>query len=199
MIIINNNLFTQIIALIGCITGICSLVLNFYKILSEKPRIKFEDYRFYLNGFYDNDDGTYESNKILIINLRILNISIFPISLKGTMIKYNNLILEPHPEYKLNRISFKHDDKSGIHYTIDKQIIFPLTIEPMQIINCSLVFPFADELFRIYDEDAHKPMEIDLNLLTANKKLKFKTKIFELTEKNIKNYQNENKEKLYKM
>lgn len=93
----NSNLFTQIIATIGCVAGICSLVLNFYKILSEKPKIKLEDYKFFLNGFYDNKSSRYQCEKILIINLRINNVSLAPISLKNIILKHDSIVLRPNP------------------------------------------------------------------------------------------------------
>ena len=194
----DSNSFTKIIALIGCVTGICSLVLNFYKILSEKPKIKLEDYKFYLNGFCNNDEEIYKSNKILVINLRISNISLAPASLKSALIKHNGLIFRPDFRYKIDKVSIKRD-KIMHYYSIDKQLIFPLIIEPMEIINCSLVFPYADKLFETYVKNNYKPMKITLNLLTPSKKLKFKTKIFELTGENVISCQNENRKKFYKM
>jgi hypothetical protein len=194
----NNDPLTKIIALIGCITGICSLVLNFYKILSEKPKIKFEEYKLYLNGFCDNDNELYTSSKILIINLRISNVSLVPASLKSALIKYNDLILRPDFRYKIKQISVKHN-KTVDYYSIDKQLTFPLIIEPMEIINCSLVFPLADKLFQSYIKNNYKPIEIVLTLFTQNKSLKFKTKVFELNGENVIKCQQENKEKLYRM
>ncbi|APM37375.1 hypothetical protein [Clostridium kluyveri] len=173
--------------------------MNFYKILSEKPRIKLEDYSLYLNGFFNNNKESFKCHKILIINLRISNISLVPASLKNAIIKYNTIILRPNPRYKINEISIKHSESSGTSYLIDKQLDFPVIIEPMQIINCSLIFPFADELFKVYVDNNCKPIEIVLTLFTPDKNLKFKTKIFELNKENITNCQHENKEKLYRM
>lgn len=69
----------------------------------------------------------------------------------------------------------------------------------MQIINCSLIFTFADELFCSYVKGGSKPIKICVNLLMSNQNLKFKTEIFELTEENIDIYYKENKGRLYKI
>lgn len=194
----DSALFTQIIAVIGCVTGVCSLVLNFYKLLSEKPKVKIEDYKFFLNGFCDNKNDGFRSKKILVLNLRINNVSLAPITLKNVIFKHDNITLWANYEYKFTGVSFSKGNTTS-YYNVDKQIDFPFTIEPMKIVNCSLVFPFADDLFNLYVKNGSNPMSVCVNLLMNNKRVKFKTKIFELTEENIRNYQKNNKEKLYTM
>lgn len=184
----NDDQITLIVAIVGCVTGVCSLVINFYKALVERPKISIKAIKPYLNGFYQNSHKQYGYNKVLISNVRISNKGYTPISITEIYIKDGKKQIELATKYSLNELSIPLDNDYFVPYELYNAITTPITIQPMETIETTLFFTSVDRLFENYKQNKDKPLRVKIHIITCLKHLVFNTSAFELTIENIKNH-----------
>lgn len=132
----NENL-PLILSIIGCVTGCAGLLINFYKFLSERTKIKIHRSP-EQNIFFDKLPGyeTYDTQYQGFISIRIINKSALPITFYKLDIRQRFKQL-PCGEYHSDTFNFigenspKHKTSSEI--TVKPAYDFPLRIEPLDV------------------------------------------------------------------
>jgi len=175
---------TFIIAIIGCVTGMCSLAFNFYKSYSEKPRIIIEVPVPEINGFIDNDPLKFPARKGLVIILRFSNPGINPISVKQVAIKQNDIFILPNLDAPTG-LWLWNLQKSCFHISFSAPPEkVPFLIEAGNSVDITFYFPFADIL---YTQDASY-VNVSIDTITERKNIR--VNICELTYDNVINNRN---------
>lgn len=154
---------TQILAIIGAITGIIgtitgilALILNFLELKSKKPKIKINIDKY--NSFYIKNIINSETNKInceyfAIIKARITNVSINPTTLDELKIEEkrncNNHAFHVHDEhndYSRNIYNVQLSDNSLLGCDISSPVTLPQKIDVGESLDVKMIFPFYDKL-----------------------------------------------------
>lgn len=174
---------TFVIAIVGCITGVCSLVLNFYKAIIEKPKLKIEVLMPNSNGFTQNQDKTYKCKTILCIHLSFSNVGTYPVSISNIFLQSLNCKIKPVSDYKHNYgIAKDNVNSKAFHFYPFCEL--PKFIGVGEIAQVTLLFPFADELFAAYNRGDLKRVKIAIHM--PNHKLHKSVSIAEITQESIK-------------
>jgi len=163
-------MITLIIAIIGAITGILALILQYvdYKKSKVKLKINLNDKK----SFYTTGDNTYKCKYFGVISVKISNCSSLPITIDETEIRYDKIIRQYfNREIKVNK-KHVYDDKSYTEVTLFNQSKLPLRIECYDTIFLSFIFPFFDEFI-------NNKFEFILKTPRKEYKCKFKIKKFE--------------------
>lgn len=145
---------TLAIALLGSITGVSGLILNFLGYWSTRAKLKITISRGYTPFFLirkdEADFGNYRTDSIAMIPVRIINKSEKPVTIVEVRIqKLFNKKRKTFSsnDFKLNHnlITFSTGDRTSTSYRTLKQINLPIRIEPFDIIEGSFRFPFFDD------------------------------------------------------
>lgn len=199
MILLNYQDIAFLGPIIGGITGVGALLFNLYKHFSEKPKLKFEDTHYYLNGFYMGFNSGNNSTCQLVINLRIHNLSISPVSIGSVFVQYSDIFLKPSDNQRPGCLRFSNKAGGSTEYGMDSSMMIPTMLSPKEIFDVTLFFPNADRLYEAYKALDVEFMPISISFTTSRKRLKFETHIFELSPDTILKCQEQNKNKFCRM
>lgn len=136
---------TLIIAIIGAITGILGLIIQFIEYKKSNVRLKMiidEKKSFYV----PNIDKYYQCDYSGVVTMKISNCSSLPITIDEAMITCDNRILMYLNCEKKIKNEYKLDEDKSIIIKVYKQPILPLRIECYDTIFLSFIFPFFDEI-----------------------------------------------------
>lgn len=135
-----------ILSIIGCITGCASLAINFHKFLTEQFKLKIY---FAENGnlFFDKIKASNcKTNFQGIIRINFVNKSSSPVTIYNIETALNNEpIINRKCEFdEITLISDVFTDKKykSLVFPMDKQIDFPLRIDPFDSYEGYMFFPF---------------------------------------------------------
>lgn len=130
---------TEIIALIGCITGCLSLAVNLYKLWKERYCLKIRFVESECIFFDSITDKNYSTNKQALIHMIICNKSVNPLTIHDAYLKIGNhyFRFEKFTERNDLRLLQKHyplpnnliDPKSYAVFPMDKQFSAPLRLQ----------------------------------------------------------------------
>lgn len=161
-------MITLIIAIIGAITGILALIIQYidYKKTNVKLKVKLENKK----SFYTTGDKIYKCKYFCVVSIKISNCSALPITIDEAEIKYKN----KHTHYfnEKKKINKKHiyDDNSYTELNLYEQPQLPLRIDCYDTVFLSFIFPFFDEYVN---------NEFEFFLKTPRKDYKWKIKLNE--------------------
>lgn len=190
---------TQIIAIIGCVTGCVSLGITILRFFSEqfKLKIKFsktEDYFFKRLKAYPNFDTKYQA----AIRVEFINSSSYPLTIidiigevNGTFIRFQEY---PESQLKLLKSTNKPnvnlvDPEEYIVLPMDKQIALPLRLQPFDAYEGYMFFPFFPDV----ESDT---VTVVFRIRTARRK-KIKKRCLVYYQKPIHYYNTPNKSPFY--
>lgn len=187
----------MVVAIIGCVTGVCSLVLSFYKILCDKPKLKVELPLPHLNGFTLNKDPYFKSDVILVATFRIINVGLVPVSIKNLRIAFDGIVCAAITDYKLSVLIFETAAGKSLHYPMKSPKVTPFILSPGEIVETTYVFPFADDLHKVFTE---KHLEtLDAHIFTSTSKIRVLLPVMDLSFDNIRNYQVQHRNELERL
>lgn len=135
---------TLLIAIIGCITGISSLLINIIKFLNERVKLKvFLNKGIYFNQNYSNESLLYDFlGTFTFINKSSMPITVYSIDFINTETSkiYHN---QKCHQNSINLITCKYSDKSWstCRILMSNQIKFPLRIDPYDAITTKIYLP----------------------------------------------------------
>lgn len=161
---------TLIIAIIGAITGVLALIIQYvdYKKSKVKLKVLLEDRK----SFYNTGDTTYKCKYFGVISVKISNCSSLPITIDEAEIKFNEVKRLYFNDKK--NINKKHiyDNKSFTEIRLYEQPQLPLRIDCYDTVFLSFIFPF-------FDEFVNKDFNFILRTPRRDYKHKFKLNEFE--------------------
>lgn len=174
---------TLLIATIGCITGLSSLLIQFFSFLSTVPRLKIaidESSHSYFFRAEDFKVERYRTKFCAVVSLIISNKSSYPVTIDGIYIKSNKLKgcrIKHINEFSFQPKSIPLGEKTWTEYCPSKSIVLPFRIDAFDTIFVSARFPFFDKL--VDTEDLSKPAEFDIVVSTPRKTFRHKVKLYE--------------------
>lgn len=182
---------TQIVAIIGCVTGVAGLLMNFYKVLAERPKLAIEIVNPHINGFIPPLIG-YQSNHAAVIILRFTNIGVIPLSIKQVLVTNKNKIFRffhdaPHPH-----LEFKTDENTSVYYSFPVNAKLPVLLEVGAVYSATFVFPFSDELYEAMK--GRNYLQVKVSITTSTFKKVIAVNLHELSLENIRNYPRKHKD-----
>lgn len=135
-----------ILSIIGCITGCASLAINFHKFLTEQFKLKI----------YFGENGNLFFNKIKesncktnfqgIVRINFVNKSSSPVTIYDIETTLNNKSIL-NRKYEFDEITLISDvftakKYKSLVFPMDKQVEFPLRINPFDSYEGYMFFPF---------------------------------------------------------
>ncbi|EHT2912756.1 hypothetical protein KXK16_002753, partial [Listeria monocytogenes] len=150
-----NSLNTELtIAIIGAITGISSLLLQFFSYLYLKASLKIE-YDDWTSSFYFNTksfDGTIsvndKENNSAAISVRLVNRSSEPITIYKVSFKSRSNFDIHRDFFKFTPAKIHMDSGRTTSLNIANQFDLPITIDPYSVINGSINCLYADQFIK---------------------------------------------------
>lgn len=181
--------FTFILALIGCITGLSSLLIQLFEYLGtiSKLEITVDDYS---NSYFfkTQDFGVkrYLSTYSAVVSFKISNCSLYPITINAITasiggIEYvsrhdNNFTFQPK-DFLLEELC--DGRKSYRSYRPTESFQIPERIDSYDTIYASARFPFIDEF--VDPTKTHEPIYLNISIVTPRKVFRRKVKLYEYT------------------
>lgn len=164
------EIITLVIAIIGAITGIASLIIQYvdYKKSKVKLRVNLDERK----SFYNTGDKLYKCDFFGVLSLKISNCSSLPITIDEAEIKHNGIKRIYINEKKQINNSHKYDDNRFTEISLYEQPQLPLRIDCYDTVFLSFVFPFFDEFI-------DKEFEFVIKTPRKDYKYTFKIKDFE--------------------
>lgn len=164
-------MITLIIAIIGAVTGMLALALQYIEYKKTKVKLKINlDKR---KSFYTTGDNTYKCKYFGVISVKISNCSSLPITIDEAEIIYDKIVRKYfNKEIMINK-RHNYDDQSYTEVILFNQSKLPLRIDCYDTVFLSFIFPFFDEFIN---------NEFKFVLKTPRKEYKYKFKIREFEE-----------------
>lgn len=175
--------YTLVIAVIGCVTGIAGLLLQWRSHILTAARLKVE-VDTYANSYYLKDDRleipNYRTNCCAVVSLKISNTSAYPVTIdsvfvpgKGGAYRHNNMFRMPAPPIPFG-------DKGGYtEYRPSDPLSIPIRLEPFDTVFASVRLPFFGSLV----PEGHKgPVDVKICLSTPRKLYTCRAKIHEYAD-----------------
>lgn len=160
-------MITLIIAIIGALTGIIGLIIQFieYKKSQVRLKIKFIDEK----SFYTTGSTSYKCKYFGVISLKISNCSSLPITLDEVKINSSKHCIKYFNKNIQVDKSHKYSNNSFTEITLYDNAKLPLRIDCYDSIYLSFIFPFWDKI---------ESNQFNFNIITPRKNYKY---IFRLT------------------
>lgn len=133
----NKESLPLILSIIGCITGCASLLINFYKFLSERTKVKIEckaGWNIFLEKLPEYH--TYDTKYQGFLSIRIINKSTLPVTFYAldVMHDFKKLPSDNYCNATFDFISEKTPSTMIVsRKTVQPSYIFPLKIEPFGV------------------------------------------------------------------
>lgn len=180
-----------ILSIIGCVTGVASLLINFYKILIERSKldVKFHDE---LRQYFDKLENlsSFDTKFQGFVYITFVNKSSLPITIYGIDTFCNNKQFF-HRKYDEKNIELVTDFYSNNYFTETKrntyemssQVVLPLKLEPFSAFSGFM-------FFQVLPDVIEETQNIDFTIKTTRKTLKRSCSInkFETRIHNDRNY-----------
>lgn len=168
-------MLTLIIAIIGAITGILALIIQFVEYRKSKVKLKVcLDIK---KSFYTSGDNTYKCKYFGVLSVKISNCSSLPITIDEAEIECDNNVCKYFNENKKINNRHVYDKHSFTEIELYEQAKLPIRIECYDTIFLSFIFPFFDEFI-------NKKFNYILKTPRKDYKFKFKLNNFESLFKN---------------
>lgn len=138
---------TLLIATIGCVTGVASLLIQLSSHLSTVARLKIElddsSHSYYFKS-KDFKVERYKTNFSAVISLVISNKSSYPVTIDNIYIKSNKIKykMKSCNDFRFQVHSIPVKENSYVGYNPSKPINLPLRIEAFDTVFASVRFPF---------------------------------------------------------
>lgn len=176
---------TFFVAIVGCVTGVASLLINFYKILVERPKLRVVSVKPHLNGFSSTVSG-YNSDHPLLLNLRLSNIGRFQLSVSQIYLVNKGRVIRFYQEAPLPNINYQIDEHTRSSYQLYGKVRLPLLLEIGAVCTASFVFPFSDSLYE--SSKRTKNYQVHLRVVAGDRTISARIPVHELLPENIQNY-----------
>lgn len=174
-------ILSLVLSIIGCITGVASLLINFYKVLIERTKLSVEfdqNQCLYFDKLESYSD--YNTKFQSFIYIRLINKSSNPITIYNIQTHCNDKEIFHH-SYNgstIELVFFKNPNRTTIKpYNMDKQIKLPLKIDGFSVFQGYIFYDFLPDLH-------NENQEFNLTIKTSRKIIKksclvnkFKTQI----------------------
>jgi hypothetical protein len=175
---------TLTIAIIGCITGVSSLLIQLFQYFLTVAKLKIElDQSKYSYLFKATDFGLsgYGCKYAAVVSLKISNCSSFPITINAIVVKNKNFKTRHinNMTFQAMQIRINKNEEPPIYsqYDPSKCIIIPTRLESYDTIFVSARFAFPDRL--IDEKHLDEPIDLNLAIATPRKTFRYKVQLYE--------------------
>lgn len=173
---------TLLIAIIGCITGFTSLIIQLSSYLSTVARLKIETDDSSNSYFFKAKDfkvDTYKTNFSAVVSLVISNKSSYPVTISNIYLKNRKkkYQLRHNNKFKFSPKEIPLGEGSFTYYNPSVAIDLPYRIEPYDTVYASVRLPFFDEL--VDHNDLSKSVKFKLIINTPRKAFTHKVKLYD--------------------
>lgn len=158
-----------VLSIIGCTTGVASLLINFYKVLVERTKLDIdfaENQCLYFNKL--ENYSTYNTTFQSFIYIRLINKSSNPITIYDIQ-TYCNDERVFHHSYNgstIELVVLKSSKRTTVkQYDMSKQIKLPLKIDGFSVFQGYIFYDFLPDLH-------NEIQEFNLTIKTSRKMLK---------------------------
>lgn len=168
-------MITLIIAIVGAITGILAIILQYIEYRKSKVKLKVnlvENKSFYSTG-NTSGDTNYKCKYFGVISIKISNCSALPITIDEAEIKYNEILRPYFSKEKAVNKTHKYDKQSYTEVVLFEQAKLPYRIDCYDTTFLSFIFPFFDEFIN---------NKFEFILKTPRKQYKYKFKLSNFEE-----------------
>lgn len=136
-------MITLIIAIVGAITGILAIILQYIEYRKSKVKLKVNLVE--NKSFYSTGDTSYKCKYFGVISIKISNCSALPITIDEAEIKYNKVLRPYFSEEKTVNKTHTYDKQSYTEVVLFEQAKLPYRIDCYDTTFLSFIFPFFDE------------------------------------------------------
>lgn len=144
---LNSFSLTDLVAFIGCITGIVSLIISLRQVWLERFSLKI----YFIeadNCFFDclHEDHKRRTHLQGILHIRFSNHSSTPLTIYSIHIWINNNKVRPdhfdRKSFSITSYMDAYDNREILEFPMDKQISLPLRLEPYDAQEGYVFLPF---------------------------------------------------------
>jgi len=173
---------TLLIAIVGCITGVGSLVLQLSTYLLTAARLKINIDDSSHSYFFNSNDFKlqgYKTNFSAVVSLVISNKSSYPLTIDNIYITSKKIKykMKHSNDFKFQPQSIPLGENSFSSHSPSKPINLPLRIESFDTIFASVRFPFFEQM--VDNNDLSNPSNFKLMISTPRKVYRHKVLIYE--------------------
>ena len=178
-----NLTLTFYLSIIGAITGISGLLLNFFDYWKTRPRLKAEIIH-KKTFFFDKSDEikpdfseSYRTNRVAVISLEIQNASVHPVTLSKISVSQNSKIYSIGNAFsssmKYNIIRKNDTITSYTEIIFDDPITTPIRLEAYDSTSGTLRIAFLDDAVL----DSNNNIPVVVSLFTPRKTFKIRVSL----------------------
>lgn len=141
-----------IIAVIGCVSGVTSLLLKLFEYLRTVPKLKIEVDDITNSYFFDAQSfgklDRYKTKNCAIVSLKISNCSLHPITINSITAKSKNTdyVCRHDSSLEFSPKDIRLGPNSFTYYPCSSAIKIPARLDANDTIYASARFPFIDKI-----------------------------------------------------
>ena len=172
-----TQLIPIIVSIIGCLTGIASLVVVIVNNIFMKGTIRFSVSErrgtYYFSASDTETSGCINLKICAAISIKATNSSAYPTTIDEAYI--GNRMVRHMDEFNFEYIELEKENHSVVYRDIEEKAILPLQLEPFQTKYFSFVFPYFESQISEYGT----PANVILKIVTPRKTYKLKASVQE--------------------
>lgn len=157
-----------IFSIIGCITGLLSIIIASQNHLFQKGEQKFNISQQKASYYFPASDttvrGCWKPTYCAVISLKATNKSSYPITIDDAVIKKDNFSARHYSEFSFDYIYVKESYESEICKDPEPNANLPLKLAPFETKYFSFAFPFFESFISNYGEDINVELIISTPL-----------------------------------
>lgn len=164
------DILSLIVASVGCITGIISLIIVFINNIFQigKQRFVLSDRRksYYFKADDTNSRGCYGVNICAAVSIKATNKSSYPITIDNAYLQNHKAKAEHFNDFEFDNIEIFDTPTTTIYSDTETLAKLPLKLEPFETKYFAFAFPFFDDFVSKYGDE----VKTKLKIITPRKK-----------------------------
>lgn len=170
------NFISLIVAIIGCATGLISIIIvlinNIFQIGKQRFSLSEKRKSYYFKSDETNIKGCYNTKICATVSIKATNQSSYPITIDEVVIQNKNLKAYHYNDFSFDYIEVPTAPNIVTSCDTEKLATLPLKLDPFETKYFAVGFPFFENLVLTYGE------EIKAKLIVTTPRKKYKMNIF---------------------
>lgn len=173
------DFLSLIVASIGCITGIISLVIvlinNIFQIGKQRFKISERRKSYYFKAADTTTKGCYGINICAVVSIKATNQSSYPITIDNAYLQKQKIKAEHFNDFEFDYIEVQDTPTSTVFSDTEVIAELPLKLDPFETKYFAFAFPFFDDFATKYGDN----IKAKLIMITPRKEYKVDVSISE--------------------
>lgn len=164
------DLISLIVASVGCITGIVSLIIvltnNVFQIGKQQFALSDRRKSYYFRASDTTTKGCYNVNICAAVSIKATNKSSYPITIDNAYLQNKTAISKHFNDFKFEYIEIQDTPTTTVCFDTEKLAKLPLKLDPFETKYIAFAFPFFDDFVLRYGNE----VKTKLTFVTPRKK-----------------------------